>query len=428
MQVKLEYGQTGLPVTLPAPNVVKVLSMKSSPIIEAPAQKLIERLQRPIASPPLAGLARGKKSACVVICDITRPVPNRIILPPVLATLRASGIPREKITILIATGIHRPNLDAELLDLVGEEIAREYPVVNHFSKDKTQQVFLGHTRRGTPIWINQHFVNSELKITTGFIEPHLMAGFSGGRKLICPGISSLETVKVMHSPQILEHPNAREGVIEGNPFHEEVLEIARQAGVHFIVNVALNEQRQIVGIFAGHPEQAHLEGIQFVRAHVGDSVAAPVDVVITTAAGFPLDATFYQSIKGLTAALPIVKPGGTIILAAECREGLGSPEFTRLVHETRDLNQFMENIWRPDYFVVDQWQFEELAKVMRQVRVIVVSNKLTPEVKAALLPLTLDSVEAAVADCLEKYGSTCRIAVIPKGPYILAQLETAVKS
>jgi len=423
-KVKLDYGEQGLSVELPRRNVVKALSMKTMPIIKNPEGMLHKLLAQPISSPPLAKLAQPKKSACIVICDITRPVPNRVILPPILDCLEANGIARQDITLLIATGIHRPNLDQELVYLVGEEIAQHYRIVNHLAKDQSTHTFLGETSRGTPVWVDSTYLKHELKITTGFIEPHLMAGFSGGRKLICPGISSLETVKVMHGPKILEHPNAREGMIEGNPFHEEALEIARLAGVDFIVNVALDEKRDITGLFVGHPEQAHLAGVAHVRQHVTELLSEPADVVITTSAGFPLDATFYQAIKGLTAALPVVKPGGTIILAAECREGLGSPEFSQLVRSAHDLNQFMQDIYRPDYFVVDQWQYEELAKVLRQVEVILVSDGLSNADKAAILPRCMNSVEAAVANCLEKYGADCRIVVIPKGPYILAQLAT----
>ena len=419
MKIRLEYGENGLMAEIPDQNVVKVMSMKQAEVIADPTATLVDYLKSPIESAPLAELAKGKKSACVVICDITRPVPNKILLPPILKTLEESGIPRENIKILIATGIHRPNLGDELIYLVGEEIAANYTVLNHYAKEKDQQAYLGETSRKTAVWIDKTFVDAELKITTGFIEPHLMAGFSGGRKLVVPGIASLDTVKVMHGPKILESPHSREGVIDGNPFHEEAVEIANMSGIDFIVNVSLNESRQITGIYAGHPVNAHLYGISQVRKHVGDTVPEPVDVVVTTCAGYPLDATFYQTIKGMTAALPIVKEGGTIILAAECREGLGSPEFTKLVYDVEDMKQFMEDIFKPDYFIVDQWQFEEFAKVLRKCDVIFVSSGLSTEEKQALQCQTAETVEAALEKCYEKSGSDCSIAVIPKGPYIL---------
>ncbi|MBL7094789.1 nickel-dependent lactate racemase [candidate division KSB1 bacterium] len=423
MKLKLDFGSDGLWIEVPDKNLVKVLAMKKTEPITNPNEAVAKALENPIASDSLADLAKGKESACVVICDITRPVPNKILLPPILDALEKSGIKREKITILIATGIHRPNLGDELIQLVGEEIASKYNVVNHYAKRKEDQTYLGKTSRNTEVFINSDYLNADLKITTGFIEPHLMAGFSGGRKLICPGIASLETVKVMHSPKILEHPNAREGVIEGNPFHEEVIEMIKMAGMDFMLNVALNENRNIVGIFAGDYIEAHKQGVVFVRDHVGDSVPEPVDIVVTSSAGAPLDATFYQSVKGMTAALPIVKQSGTIIIAAECKEGLGGPEFSQLVRETEDMDVFRKNMIRDDYFVVDQWQFEELAKVLKKADVYLYSTGLSGEDIPKSLLTIVESVEAGIEMALKKYGENAKIAVIPKGPYVLAEVK-----
>ncbi len=423
MKIKIDYGREGCWIDVPVENLVKVLAMKESKPFEDPEASVEQALKQPIGSPPLSEIARDKKTACIVICDITRPVPNKIILPPILNTLESSGIPRENITILIATGIHRPNLGEELVALVGEEIAENYRVVNHYAKERDTHTHLGQTSRGTGVLIDSTYINADLKITTGFIEPHLMAGFSGGRKLICPGIASLDTVKVMHGPKILEHPNSSEGVIEGNPFHEESLEIARMAGVDFIVNVALDEKKHMTGIFAGDLEKAHEAGIASVKNHVVDTVSEPVDIVITTSAGYPLDATFYQSIKGMTAALPIVKEGGTVIIAAECKEGLGSEEFAQLVRETTDMDAFMKNIFRDDYFVVDQWQFEELAKVLRKADVYLFAKGVSQEDCQRMIPTCIASVEEGIDMALERHGPDATIAVIPKGPYILAKLK-----
>jgi len=422
MNIQIDFGVDGCRIDVPERNLIKVLAMKESKPFENPDESVLHALKHPIGCSSLAEIAAGKSSACVVICDITRPVPNKILLPPLLATLEAAGIPRERITILIATGIHRPNVGDELLALIGEHIAANYRVVNHDAKDPASHRHLGRTSRGTDVWIDAVYVNADLKITTGFIEPHLMAGFSGGRKLICPGIASLDTVKVMHSPKILEHPDAREGVIAGNPFHEESLEIASMAGVDFIVNVALNEKKQMIGIFAGDLEKAHDAGVRYVRDHVADSAPAAADIVVTTSAGYPLDTTFYQSIKGLTAALPVVKQGGTIIMAAECREGLGGKEFAQLVRNTTDMESFMNNILRDDYFVVDQWQFEELAKVLRKADVMLYATGINQADCERMIPTCIHSVEDGIAQALRRYGSDATIIVIPKGPYILAQL------
>jgi nickel-dependent lactate racemase len=341
---------------------------------------------------------------------------------PLLATLEAAGIPRDQITILIATGLHRENVGDELVELVGREIAARYRVENHHGKQPDEHTFLGTSPRGVPIWIDSRYVEAELKIATGLIEPHLMAGFSGGRKLICPGIAALETVKAWHSPVFLEHPNADCGILEGNPVHEENTWIARHTGCDFIVNVVIDAQRRPLKFVAGDMVAAFEQGVEFVRSVVIDTVSEPVDVVVTSAAGYPLDTTFYQSIKGMTGALPIVKQGGTIIIAASLTEGIGSPEFEQLFRENATLEGFVERILGRDYFVMDQWQLEELAKVRRKARVKMVSGGLPAAAFHRMFVESATSVESALADSLAEYGNEATVAVIPKGPYVLAQV------
>jgi lactate racemase len=367
-------------------------------------------------------LARGRTDACIVICDITRPVPNRMILTPMLATLESAGIARDKITILVATGLHRPNEGEELIEMVGAEIAARYRIVNHRGQEINEHTYLGLSPRGVPVWIDSRYVRADLKITTGLIEPHLMAGFSGGRKLICPGIAALETVKVWHGPDFLEHPKADCGILDGNPVHEENTWIARHTGCDFIVNVVIDAERRALCFVAGDMEQAFLQGVDFVKQVVVDKVSEPVDIVVTSSAGYPLDTTFYQAVKGLTGALPIVKQGGTIILAAGLTEGIGSPEFARLFEENTSLESFVQRILGRDYFVLDQWQLEELAKVRRKAKVKVVSDGLPAATIDTLFVESAASVERAVADSLAEYGPDAKIAVIPKGPYVLAQV------
>ncbi|MEX1094520.1 MAG: nickel-dependent lactate racemase [Planctomycetales bacterium] len=424
MRITLDYARGGLDVEIPERNLVGPLEIQAVEPLADPAAALAEKLARPTASPPLAELARGKRTACVLICDITRPVPNELLLDGILRTLEAAGVPRAGILILIATGLHRPNLGDELVELVGERIAGEYRVENHDGRDLAAHTFLGDSPRGVPAWIDSRYVNAELKIATGLIEPHLMAGYSGGRKLICPGIAALETVKVWHGPQFLEHPRADCGLLDGNPVHEENTRIARMAGCDFIVNVTLDRARRITSIVAGDMERAFLEGARFCERVVRAEVAGPCDVVVTSSAGYPLDTTFYQSIKGLTGVLPIVKHGGTIILAAGLTEGIGSPEFCRLFEEHASLDAFMERILGRDYFVLDQWQLEELAKVRRKARVRYVSDGLPAETLEKLFVEPAASVEAAIAEALAEHGPDARIAVVPKGPYVLPVLAT----
>lgn len=419
MRVLLEYGKTGLEVDLPGGNVVGPLEIRPAPPLEDPGSAIAEAISRPTGTPPLAELAQGHSDACIAICDITRPVPNQLILDHLLPTLESAGIPREKILILIATGLHRPNEGDELVELVGEQIAANYRIENHYGKELDQHTCLGDSPRGVPAWIDSRFVEADLKITTGLIEPHLMAGYSGGRKLICPGIAALETVKVWHGPDFIEHPRADCGMLEGNPVHEENTAIARMAGCDFIVNVTIDDERRVTSVVAGDMEEAFLEGVRFVETVVKVEVPAACDVVVTSCAGYPLDTTFYQSVKGLTGALPIVKQGGRIIIAASLSEGVGSPEFQQLFEDNESLEVFMERILGKDYFVMDQWQLEELAKVLRKAQVTYVSDGLAPERLGELFVDVAASVEDAVAESLQEYGSEARIAVIPKGPYVL---------
>jgi len=422
MRFHLDYGRAGLEVELPERHVVKCLAYQPAEPLADPEAALVERLSRPRGTPPLAELARGRRDACVVISDVTRPVPNRVILPPLLAALEQGGIARQKILILVATGLHRSNTRDELLEMVGPFVVENYRIENHHGEAISEHTRLGDSPRGIPIWIDTRYVEAELKITTGLIEPHLMAGFSGGRKLICPGLAGLETIRVWHGTDFLEHPNARSGCLQDNPVHEENTYIARRAGCDFIVNVVIDDRRRILSVVAGDMEAAFYEGVELARGPVTDTLSHPVDIVVTTSAGYPLDTTFYQSIKGLVAALPIVKPGGTIILAAGLSEGIGSPEFQRLFDENPSLEIFMARILNTEYFVKDQWQLEELAKVCRQARVKVVTDGLPAETLRRLFVEPAESVEAAVAETLAELGRNATIAVIPKGPYVIAEL------
>ena len=422
MRVRLEYGRSGLTVELPENRAIQTLAYKPCTPLADPEASLREVLARPTAGPPLADLVRGRRNACIVICDITRPVPNELILRPLLETIKSEGMRRENIRILVATGLHRPNRGAELLEMVGRSIVEQYRIDNHHGEVLEEHSHLGETPRGIPIWIDSRYVQADLKITVGLIEPHLMAGFSGGRKLICPGIAALETVRRWHGPELLEHPCADCGVLEGNPVHEENTWIAKRAGCDFILNVVIDADRRPLKFVSGDMEQAFLAGVDFVRGVVTDTVPEPVDIVVTSSAGYPLDTTFYQSIKGLTGALPIVKQGGTIIMAASLSEGIGSRPFQQLFRENDSLETFMQRILGKDYFVMDQWQLEELAKVRRKAKVKIVSDGLPADTINRLFVESAPSVELALAESLAEYGPSARVAVIPKGPYVLAQV------
>ena len=422
MRVQLAYGRTGWEADLPDRTVVKCLGYRPATPLADPAAAVAHAIRQPCGTPPLGELARGRRTACVVVSDITRPVPNRVLLPPVLETLQASGIGRDRILILVATGLHRPNEGDELVEMLGRSVVEQYRIENHRGQELSAHAYLGLSPRGVPVWIDRRYLDAELKVTTGLIEPHFMAGFSGGRKLVCPGLAALETIKVWHGPKFLEHSNARQGVVEGNPVHEENTWIAHRAGCDFIVDAVIDSERRILSVVAGDMELAWKEGVRFARDLATDTLPEPVDIVVTTSAGYPLDTTYYQSVKGMVSALPIVKPGGTVVLAAGLSEGIGSSEFERLFRENPTLDSFMERIVSTDYFVMDQWQLEELAKVRRKAKVKVVSDGLPAETVNRLFVRSAPSVEDAVAECLAEYGPDATIAVIPKGPYVIAEL------
>ena len=423
MQVEMRYGQGTVSVEIPENNLAGVLETAPSVPLDDPDSAVQEAISAPISSPPLMRLAEGRDSACIVISDITRPVPNKIILPPMLEAIEQAGIPRNKITILIATGIHRPNEGKELEEMVGRSIMNSYRIVNHYSQKPEKHIFLGKTNNETPVYIDSTYLESDLKIVTGLIEPHLMAGYSGGRKAICPGLASVETMKIMHGPELMEHPKSAVGILDGNPFHMEATEIALMAGVDFSLNVAIDKNRKITGVFAGDMVVSHLKGAQFVESQAKVTIPSHVDAVVVSSAGYPLDTTFYQAIKGLLTAVEIVKHGGSILLVAECSEGIGSKPFTDLLFKTDDLTAFVEGLYDPANFVIDQWQLEELAKVARKADIYFYTDGIPYQQRSKLFVHPLEKPQDGIEDILNQYGNDTQIAAIPEGPYVLAKVE-----
>jgi nickel-dependent lactate racemase len=420
MKIELAFGKIGITANLPLGFRYRVLEARSANPLPDWQGALESALDRPIGVPPLAELARGKRSAAISVCDITRPAPNRLTLPPVLRRLEEAGIPREGITILIATGLHRAATDAEIREICGEEIAAAYRVVNHDARNLSSHRHLGSTQSGTPVYIDERFAAADLHITLGFIEPHLMLGYSGGRKLIAPGLAAQETIKVLHSPKFMRDIRAVEGSIEGNPLHRELLEIARLARHDFIVDVALARDRSIAAVFAGDAELAHRGGVEFVSQVLLQTLEEPVDAVITTSAGYPLDLTYYQCIKGVTAASHIVKPGGSILLVAACTEGAGAPEFARMLGEGMSDWEFLDTI-KGAPVTVDQWQLEKLAMVTTRQRLQWYVPGLPPQYHAGLWGESHATIDSAIAALAATLPPDAAIAVIPEGPYVLAK-------
>ncbi|MBN2231435.1 MAG: nickel-dependent lactate racemase [Deltaproteobacteria bacterium] len=424
MDVTLRYGSDDLSVSLPETTGFQgVLRPGEPPLVERPEAAVAAALENPIDSEPLSRLAAGRRDACVVISDITRPVPNRIILPPLLAALEGAGIPRERILILIATGIHRPNEGEELVALVGPEIAANYRIENHFSKRAEDMVLVGEVGDGVPAYVNRHYVSADLKILTGFIEPHMWAGYSGGRKSILPGISAIETLEYMHGPEMIAHAGTVYGALEGNPFHEAGLAIMAKTGADFIVNVTLNTAKKITGIFTGHPVNAHLAGCRFLEPWCLRTLDEPLDFIVTTNAGAPLDCNLYQSIKGITGAAPVLKEGGTILIASACFEGAGSPEYCKILDLVDTPENFLERLLAREFFIPDQWCAQETYQVRLKHPIWLHTDGIPAADVARYHLKPVASMPAAVDELLAIHGPDARWAVVPDGPLLILKLK-----
>jgi nickel-dependent lactate racemase len=419
MRAQLAFGRTGLEIDLPDTHEYSVLQCPSIAPLADPVAAIETALDRPVAGPSLESLATGKLTAAISVCDITRPAPNPVVLPPLLRRLQAAGIPKEGIRILIATGLHRQATPAEIRHIVGEEIAANFEVLNHDARNAAQHHRLGTTKSGTPVFVDERFIAADLHLSLGFIEPHLMLGFSGGRKLVAPGLAAEATIKELHSSRFMRDPRAREGSIDDNPLHAELLEIARMARHDFIVDVSLTRDRKIAAVFAGEPEAAHRTGVNWVSGALMQTVEKPFDAVITSGAGYPLDMTFYQSIKGITAASQIVRQGGNILLFGACEEGVGAPEFTRMVCEHSSDKEFLRSIEGVPV-TIDQWQLEKLALTTQKAKVSYCVPGVPEQFIGGLWGPGFRNPSEAVQALFSELSPKSRIAVVPEGPYVLA--------
>ena len=424
LKVSLLYGKRKLSVDLPDERVGGILEKREMPYLDDPWSVLMKSLKNPIASPPLEEISKGRKNACIVISDNTRPVPNELLLKGILEILK-KNVP--KIKILIANGLHKELNEDQIKELVGKDIFENFEILNHNALKKEELVYIGDTPRGIPIYINKNYIESDLRILTGLVEPHFMAGYSGGRKSICPGISGYETVKFFHSPMLLESPKADNCVVEGNPLHEEATYIAKKVGVDFIVNVAIDSEKRVSGIFAGDLEKAWFEAVKYVSRYSEVPLSEKYDIVITTNGGYPLDRNYYQTVKGLVAGVRALKKGGILIIAAECIDGLGSEYFKKslqILKEIGDYDRYIDYISKPENFLVDQWEVEELVKVLKVAsKIYMFSEGLNREDWEYTFTEKIEDVEKGVEKALEIFDERAKILVIPEGPYIIPRIE-----
>ena len=419
MKVSLAYGQGYLPVELPDGRTTVIQPSHNLGLADERGA-VLAALEKPIAARPLREWLKPGGRVCIVFTDITRPTPNDRLIPWLLGCL--ADVPREDITLLNSLGTHRPNTRAELEQLLTPSVVQNYRVLNHESENPDALIPLGVTHDGTPALLNRHFVEADVRIVTGFIEPHFFAGFSGGPKGIMPGIAGLRTVMSNHGVNPINDPNATFGVTQGNPIWEEMRDIALRAGPSFLLNVTLNEQRQITGVFAGDLVTAHRAGCDFVRQSAMQPCDAPFDIVVTTNSGYPLDQNLYQTVKGMSAAAQIVTPGGFILAAARCNDGF--PEhgnFRPLLFDHATPQALLDAILRPGFLMRDQWEAQLLALIVLKARVGLVSELSPSDVRRAHLEPVTD-ITRRLQEELDRLGGDAPIAVLPEGPMTIPYL------
>lgn len=421
MHVTMSYGKTGLVLDLPEEWDITVIRKRAMPVLEDPGDDLRRALSHPVAAPSLADLAKGCRNACILICDITRPVPNGAILSELLKTIIGSGLSPTDITVLVATGLHRPNEGEELREVVGSEwVLETVKVENHFARRGEDHVDLGTTKGGTPVKIDRRFVEADLRIAVGLVEPHFMAGYSGGRKVITPGIAHADTIRAIHSARFLERREVANCIVEGNPLHQELLEIAAMIGRCFAVNAVIDEARKISFINFGELQESHLKAVAFVRPFAEIPVNRRFKTVVTSGAGYPLDKNYYQTVKGMVAALDVLEPGGNLFIVSECSEGIGSADYAACQKTLIDIgaDAFMERILPKAQADIDEWETEMQLKVAKVGTIHLYSHCLSEADKALTGVVPVASLVDEVRRSVEASGDK-GVAVIPEGPYVI---------
>jgi nickel-dependent lactate racemase len=420
--IQLLFGKGHLPVNLPEGAKATIIRKGVLPKLSDGPAAIRQALNAPIGSPSLRVLARGRRSACILICDITRPVPNQLFLRPMIETMVEEGIPLDAITVLVATGLHRPNEGEELAELVGDPwVMAEVRVENHVARDEGAHVDLGVTKtRGTPIKIDRRFVEADLRIATGLVEPHFMAGWSGGRKVVAPGVAHHETIRTFHSARFMEDPLAIQCNLVGNPLHEEQLQIVERLGEIYALNTVLDEDRDLVCVTFGEIIASHMAAVDFVKTATRIEVPRRYKTVVTSSAGYPLDKTYYQTIKGMVTPLDILAPGGTLIIASACSEGFGSHEFRAAQERLVALGseRFLATLTAKSLAEIDEWQTEMQLKATRLGSVELYTTGLDAEEQRITGVVIATNIDAALRQSIARHADE-HVAFVPEGPYLV---------
>jgi len=419
VRVRLSYGDTGLEIDVPDDAVV--IDPQDAPGVEDAAAALTEALRAPVSGPPLAQRVRPGQTVAISVCDGTRAQPGKLMVSAVLAEL--DGISDfDDIVVLVATGTHRANTDAELRAMLGDRVVDSVRVVNHDARDSSGLTWMGRFGADVPVWLNTQWAEADVKITTGFVEPHFFAGFSGGPKMVAPGLAGLDTVLVLHDAARIAHPAATWGITEGNPVHDDVRAIAAGTGVTFAFDVVLNKAKQIVAAFAGDLLPMHAAATDLAGRLAMRKLSSLYDIVVTTASGFPLDQNLYQSVKGMSAANRIVRDGGLIICAAECRDGFPDHgSYRDVLRSAASPQALLDEISGRAVTTPDQWQVQIQAQIQARSRVVMHTSYLTDADLAEVHLRQTADISQAVAEEASRIGSA-RICVLPEGPQTIPYL------
>jgi lactate racemase len=418
MEILLPYGTQQRRINVPDRSVV-IRSHAALPLPD-PHAAFDEAVRDPVNTASLASLVRSTDRVAIAISDITRPTPNHLLVPWILETL--AFVPREQCAILIGNGSHRAMTRTELVQMLGEDIVATVPIVNHDATDAEMLTFLGDTASGTPVWINRHYIEADVRIVTGFIEPHFFAGFSGGPKGVIPGLAGLETIQALHSATLIDHPHSTWMELDANPIHQAIHAAVDLCPPEFLINVTLDPAHQITGIFAGEYRAAHRAGCDALSHNAPNVAQQGFDLVITSNAGYPLDQNLYQSVKGMTAAARLARPGGAIVLVAECRDGLPAHgSYQQILAHASSAKALLAMIHQPWFQMPDQWQVQKQALVQEQAQVYLHSSLDDQVVRDALLTPAPD-LQATIDAQITALGQHCHVAVLPEGPMTVMQV------
>lgn len=423
MEIKLPYSKSGMYVNIPDKNMIKVLQSKAHDFKTTLSESEIVKkaLENPIESETLEELVKDKKDVVIITSDHTRPVPSRITLPIILNKIRNSN-PDIDIKIIISTGCHRPSTREELVYKMGEEIVDKENIIMHFANNEESMAKVGKLPAGGDLIVNKAIMETDLLIAEGFIEPHFFAGFSGGRKSVLPGVASVKTIMYNHCSEFIDSPYARTGNLKNNPIHEDMLQAAKSVNLAFILNVAIDKDKKVIGAFAGNLEKAHEAGCEFVtKLSKVDSVDA--DIVVSTNGGYPLDQNIYQTVKGMTAAEATCKENGVIIMVSACNDGHGGQSFYDSVASASSPTEILEKVRKipKSETIPDQWEFQILARILEKFTVIMVTDLCDPQMIKNMHMKHASSFEEALQMAFDIKGKDAKVAVIPDGVSVIVK-------